>query len=136
MSFVLIVEDNSMFRQSLRELLSLRFPTLEIAEAANEEEALGTLSREKPDLIFMDIKLAGGSGLELTRTIKANNSGVHVVILTSYDIPEYREAAFQCGASYFFTKGRACSEEIADVVKSTLALKGKDLCLCPQITIS
>lgn len=136
MCFVLIVEDNSTFRQSLREMLALRFPSLGIKEASNGDEALVAVEATNPDLIFMDIKLPGKNGLELTRMIKKSNSRVEVIILTSYDIPEYREAAFQSGASHFFTKGSARSEEIADVVKSTFELKGKTLGPCLGAAVS
>lgn len=133
MCFVLIVEDNSTFRQSLRDMLTLRFPGIEIEEASNEEEVMAALSKMEPDLVFMDIKLPGRNGLELTKQIKKSNSDVDVVILTSYDIPEYREAAFQSGASHFFTKGVAKSDEIVDVVKTTFALKGKSLNPCSGV---
>ncbi len=125
MCFVLLVEDNSTFRKSLREMLVLRFPGIEIGEASDGEEALQELENTNPDLIFMDIRLPGRNGLEVTRIIKEANSEVEVVILTSYDIPEYREAAFRSGASHFFTKGNAGSDEIANFVRSSFQQKGR-----------
>ncbi|MFZ2446346.1 MAG: response regulator transcription factor [Syntrophobacteraceae bacterium] len=125
MSLVLIVEDNLTFRNSLREMLAVRFPTVGIEEASDGAEALHIISRTEPDLVFVDIKLPGRNGLELTRTIKSANSGINVIILTSYDIPEYREAALLSGASHFFTKGNAGSDEIAAVVGSALERKGR-----------
>ena len=126
MCSVLLVEDNATFRKSLKEMLALRFPRLEIGEASDGEQALQELGNINPDIIFMDIKLPGKNGLELTRIIKKARSEVEVIIFTSYDIPEYREAAFDSGASYFFTKGNAGSEEIADIVRSSFLQKGKD----------
>jgi len=126
MCFVLLVEDNSTFRKSLKEMLALRFSDLQIGEASDGDEALETLESANPDLIFMDIRLPGRNGLELTRLIKEVDSTVEVVILTSYDIPEYRDAAFQSGASQFFTKGDVGSDEIADFVRSTLTQRGKN----------
>ncbi len=126
MCFVLLVEDNSTFRKSLKEMLALRFPDLEIGEASHGDEALEKLEVAIPDLIFMDIRLPGKNGLELTRIIKEVDSSVEVVILTSYDIREYREAAFQSGASQFFTKGNVGSNEIVNFVRSSLLRRGKD----------
>ena len=126
MCSVLLVEDNPTFRKSLKEMLALRFPGLEIGEASDGEEALQELGNINPDIIFMDIKLPGRNGLEVTRIIKKARSEVEVIIFTSYDIPEYREAAFECGASYFFTKGNAGSDEIADIVRSSFQQKGKN----------
>ena len=129
MCFVLLVEDSLTFRKSMREMLALRFPGIEIEEASDGEEALRKLENTNPDLIFMDIRLPGKNGLEVTKIIKDTNSDVEVVILTSYDIPEYRAAALRSGASHFFTNGNAGSDEIADFVRSIFQQRGKDRCL-------
>ncbi|RPJ11392.1 MAG: response regulator [Deltaproteobacteria bacterium] len=57
-----------------------------------------------PDLIFLDIRLPDANGLELTRLIKGLNTDVEVVILTSYDQLEYRDAAFQNRADHYASK--------------------------------
>lgn len=125
MSPILLVEDNVLFRKSLGDMLRHRFPEIEIAEAGDGEEALRKLETMNAELIFMDLRLPGMSGLEATRRIKQANPGRKVVILTSYDIYEYRIAALGSGASHFFTKGNAGSEEIADFVKSFFQEKDK-----------
>ena len=122
----LIVEDNVIFRSSFREMLSARFPGAGIEEAGDAEEALEKYENTRPDLIFMDIKLPGKNGLEVTRTIKSGDAGAVIIILTSYDILEYREAAFGCGASHFFIKGNTKSDDIAAVVRSELSAMGKE----------
>ncbi len=129
MCFVLLVEDSSTFRKSMKEMLALRFPGLKIQEASDGEEALRKLENANPELIFMDIRLPGKNGLEVTKIIKEANSEVDVVILTSYDIPEYRAAALRSGASHFFTKGNVGSDEIANFVRSIFQQRGKDRCL-------
>jgi len=120
MCSILIVEDNLIFRSSLKEMLAARFPSAGIEEASNGEEAMRIFDAREPDLVLMDIKLPGRNGLELTRAIKSSGSRTMVIILTSYDIPEYREAAMRSGASHFFTKGNARSDEIAAAVRSAL----------------
>lgn len=118
---VLIVEDNPIFRAALRNVLTTRFPAMEIEEAADGEEALAKFQELEPVMILMDIKLPGRNGLEITRAIKSTNSSTEIIILTSYDIPEYREAAFRNGASHFLTKGNATGDEIASLIVSGLA---------------
>lgn len=113
----LIVEDNDMFRHSLNEILHTRFPSMSIAEAADGKDALDKVAGLHPDLVFMDIKLPDENGLSLTRTIKADHRDTVVIIITAYDIPEYRQAALQSGASYFMAKGTLSGEEILSVVK-------------------
>jgi DNA-binding NarL/FixJ family response regulator len=66
----------------------------------------------------MDIKLPGVNGLELTRKIKAAHPNITIFILTSYDIPEYREAAFQYGADRFVPKTSLNRMELQEFVKS------------------
>jgi len=52
----MLVEDNSVFRESLRDSLRLKFPSMEIAEAGNSVEALAKIASLSPNLIFMDIR--------------------------------------------------------------------------------
>jgi DNA-binding NarL/FixJ family response regulator len=113
---ILIVEDNAPFRQSLREMLCEQFPTMRVEEAQDGEDALDKLETYSPHLVFMDIKLPGQSGLEVTKTIKARYPEVRVIILTSHDLPEYRQAASQYGADYFLSKGSSSREEILALV--------------------
>ena len=129
---ILIVEDNATFRSSLKDMLSSRFPTAGIREASDGPEALLKVSEEKPDLILMDIKLPGKNGLEVTRAIKNANADARIIIVTSYDIPEYREAAYKSGACRYFVKGSARSDEIAAAVESELSFIGKP-CECSII---
>ncbi len=104
MKRILIVEDNAFFLQFLKENLHSRFPSIDILEAANGEEALQKIKTLPPDAIFIDLRLPGENGLDLTKKIKAQYPDIIVVILTNYDLPEYREAAYQCGANHFLPK--------------------------------
>jgi DNA-binding NarL/FixJ family response regulator len=118
---VLIVEDSAIFRKLLKETLQSRFPSMEILEAVDGEEAMQEINAQKPDLIFMDIKLPGESGLDLTTKVKAKYPDVIVIILTSYDTPEYREAAVRVKANHFLSKGSSSKEGILALVESILA---------------
>lgn len=77
---------------------------------------MNEVSAFDPDLIFMDIKLPGENGLELIRKIRVSNSEVKIIILTSHDLPEYREAAKAGGADYFLTKASSKASEIFTLV--------------------
>jgi len=123
---ILIVEDSAIFRKLLKETLHSRFSSMELFEAADGEEALQKIEALLPDLIFMDIKLPGESGLELTKKIKNRYPNINIIILTAYDIPEYREAAVQAKANYFLSKGSATKESILTLVNSILSDQRKD----------
>ena len=101
----LIVDDNVTFRQSLKESLYSRFPTMEIEEEPDGRDLLNKIDTFDPKIVFMDIRLPGENGLELTKKIKENYPGIIIVILTSYDLPEYRQAARESMADYFVPKG-------------------------------
>ncbi len=116
----LIVEDNAAYRQSLHHLLEERFPSLQIVEAADGEEALHHALSRRFDLIFMDIRLPKGNGFNLTETIKTVSVDSVVCVITSYDILEYRDAAVLSGADYFMVKGESTESEIVGLVESLL----------------
>lgn len=115
---ILIVDDNGPFRQTLKETLQMSFSTITIEEAADGDEALQKVNVFLPALIFMDIRLPGENGLELTKKIKATHPNIIIVILTSYDMPEYREAAFQYGADRFLSKTSCNQMEVEELLKS------------------
>ena len=120
----LIVEDNPLFRQTIVDILTTQFPSMVLGEAADGKTALQKVEEERPDLIFMDIKLHGENGLHLTEHIKKKHPDIIVAILTSYDWPEYREAAYKFGADYFIMKGTFTSREIVEMIENVLAKLG------------
>ena len=123
---VLIVEDDVMFRNLIKETLFAGFPLLPISEASDGVEALEKINACIPNIIFMDIKLPGENGLVLTKKIKERYPQIIIAILTAYDQPEYREAAFQCGAAYFLPKGSTSLDEIRSLVEQALFGKKSD----------
>jgi len=68
----LIVEDNATFRQMLKETLWSRFPTMEIEEEPDGRDLSNKIDSFHPKIVFMDIRLPGENGLELTKKIKKN----------------------------------------------------------------
>ncbi|MBI4767220.1 MAG: response regulator transcription factor [Deltaproteobacteria bacterium] len=114
---ILLVEDNRTYREALKENLIQQFPTLTIDEAENGEEALKKVTKAPPQLIFMDIRLPGINGLQLTKQIKRDFPGIHITMLTGYDVPEYRQAASQYGADGFFVKESLKWDEIRSLIE-------------------
>jgi DNA-binding NarL/FixJ family response regulator len=120
----LLVEDNTAFRRELSDILLAYFPTIGVEESGDAADALSKVEYLRPDIVFMDIKLPGENGLEATRQIKQIYAYIVIVILTSYDIPEYRQQAFRNGADCFISKGQVSF--LADIlarVEGTMALR-------------
>ncbi len=115
---VLIVEDNLIFREAFKARLHHRFPSMVVKEASNGDEALQEVDETRPDLIFMDVRLPGTNGLQLTQKMKKYLPNIHIAILTDYDLPEYRQAAVEYGADCFFVKSSFKWDEVEALVKS------------------
>lgn len=113
---LLIVEDNAEFRHMLRKILQSKFLSFRISEAENGEVALDLIRRQRPDLIFMDIRLPGQSGIALTEKIKRQHPAIVIVMFTNMDTSDYRTAAFESGADYFLSKEKSSAEDILELV--------------------
>ncbi len=120
MFHILLVEDDGHFRTILKQELTQWFPSILIEEASDGQEAIEKVESFRPRLIFMDIRLPGESGLELTKKIRAKHPTSEIVMLTSHDLPEYRQAAMECGATHFFVKGMSDGSEIRSWIESLL----------------
>jgi CheY-like chemotaxis protein len=100
---VLVVEDNSDSRRSLRVLLELW--GYAVAEAADGPAGLDTALDWRPQAAVVDIGLPGFDGYELARRVKdALGGGTLLIALTAYGRPEDRRRALQAGFSHHLTK--------------------------------
>lgn len=115
---VMLVEDNVSFRKVLKAILNAQLPSIRVSEAEGEREALDVCKKDVPDLILMDLKLADGNGLPLTRQIKLLSPETVIVVVTNHDSPEYEKAAYQSGADGFISKRSASPGEIVRLVKT------------------
>ena len=113
----MVVKGNIFFREMFRDWLLTQYPSTKVIEAGSGEEALKKLGSYALDLVFMDIHLPGENGLEIITKIKGEWQHVPVIILTSYDIPEYRKAAIGCGANSFIAKDSLKWDEISKLIK-------------------
>jgi len=101
---ILVIEDQEDNRQIVRDLVTAS--GYELIEATTGEEGLEVASRERPDLILMDIQLPGIDGYEVTRRIKANPklSKIPIIAVTSYALSGDDKKAFAAGCDSYVTK--------------------------------
>ncbi len=118
---ILIVDPNDPFRRSLKKVLHNRFPLVDIKEAADGVEGLHKVEVFDPNLIFLEIHLPAESGLDLAGRIKADHPDIIIVILTSYDLPEYQTAAEQLGVEHMVPKDDWTGEDMIALVRSILS---------------
>lgn len=106
---ILIVDDHSIVRRGLTELLNQQ-PDLTVGAAVgNAEQALEAIRREPFDLAVVDISLGATDGIELTGKLKSEQPEMIVVILTMHEEERYADRALHAGASGFVTKQQAGS---------------------------
>jgi DNA-binding NarL/FixJ family response regulator len=90
-------------------------------EARDGEEVFQKLKAYHPNLIFMDVRLPGQSGLEITKKIRNSHCQATIIVLTSFDLLEYGETASMEEADYFISKSSSTTEEILALVDSILS---------------
>lgn len=100
---ILIVDDEEGIRSSLKEFLTKRFEC-EISEADNGESALGLLRKNKFDLIFLDIKMPGISGMEIIKEKKKLDYKPTIWVMTRFDSEEVAHKVVEQGADDYIPK--------------------------------
>jgi len=109
---VLIVDNSPEFRHVLKRLLRTR-PDIEIlGEAEDGRQALELARMLRPDVILMDVRMPGQDGLESTRKLSEELPDIKVIVLSLYDIEEYKEEAFASGAFGYVIKRNMVNELI------------------------
>ena len=86
---ILLADDHTLFRKGLRRVLETERDIKIIGEAGDGDEALQKIDSLGPDIIFMDIKLPGENGLQVTKKVKTKYPEMTIIILTYYDSPEH-----------------------------------------------
>ncbi|MGA9348090.1 MAG: response regulator transcription factor [Anaerolineae bacterium] len=120
----LIVDDDASFRRRVKELL-LSEPDIEvIGEAADGQEALLKTRELQPDLVLMDVRMPGTNGIDATRQLKDEMPELRVIILTIFDMQEYREAAMASGASGYVVK-KSLIEELVPAIRDAFRAYGR-----------
>ena len=101
---ILLVDDHEVVRLGLRALLE-RHPQFEVvAEAGTARDAIDQVEQYSPDVVVMDIRLPGGSGIEACEEISENHPNTKVIMLTSYAEDEMLFSAIRAGASGYVLK--------------------------------
>jgi len=114
---ILLVDDQSLFREGLRTLLSVQSGFEVVGEAANGEEAIRLAVALHPDVVLMDIRMSMMDGVAATRKLRSILPGCHVIVLTTFDDDEYVFDALRAGAIGYLLKD-APSEKLFDAIRA------------------
>jgi DNA-binding NarL/FixJ family response regulator len=114
---LLIVDDHPTFRVGLVQLINSQPDMCVIAETADGSEAVELYQRLRPDVVLMDLRLPGVSGVEATLAIRKDHPEARVIVLTTYDWDEDIYRAVQSGAESYLLKDMS-TDEIAGAIRS------------------
>ncbi len=112
---VLLVDDHAVVRFGIAQLINSQSDLVVCGEEEDANKALSAIERLKPDLVIADISLKDSSGLELMRNIKAQYSGLPVLVVSGHDESVYAEIAFRAGALGYLMKNDALDRVITAV---------------------
>ncbi len=101
---VLLADDQALVRAGFRLILDAEADIEVVGEAADGEEALVQALEFRPDVVLMDIRMPKLNGIDATKRLLADSTGVRVLMLTTFDLDEYVVDAFRAGASGFLLK--------------------------------
>lgn len=115
---ILIVDNQALFREGLRTLLSVR-PDLEvIGEAGDGKEAIQMAAQLQPDIILMDLRMPVLDGVAATRRIAATNPDCRIIVLTTFDDDEHIFDGLRAGAVGYLLKD-VPSEQLVEAIRAT-----------------
>jgi DNA-binding NarL/FixJ family response regulator len=129
---ILLVDDHAVVRFGIAQLINRQGDMVVCGEEEDAGNALSAIEKLKPDLVIADISLKDSSGLELMRNIKAQYSGLPVLVVSAHDESIYAEIAFRAGALGYLMKHEALEKVLTAIrrvwsgniyVSDTLAAK-------------
>ena len=129
---VLIADDQALVRGGFKALLDARDDIEVVGEAADGAQAVSLAKTLRPDVVLMDIRMPVLDGLQATHEITADPrlAGVHIVILTTFQLDEYLFEALRYGASGFLVK----DTEPVDLVTAVRVVAQGDSLISPGMT--
>ncbi|MDI6024046.1 response regulator transcription factor [Leucobacter sp. UT-8R-CII-1-4] len=126
---VVIVDDEALVRSGFRLILGAA-DDIEVAAAVDGPEAIDVIQREEPDVVLLDIRMPGRSGLDVLADIREMPTPPVVAILTTFDSDDYIAQALSAGAAGFLVKDTD-PEQLPTLIRS-LAAGG--IVLSPQVS--
>ena len=116
---ILITDDHELVRDGFRRMLGYEEDLEVVGEARDGGEAVDLCRRLNPDLVLMDVRMPKMDGLEATRTIKAEQPSVVVLVVTTYDNPDYLLEAIRAGAAGYVLKD-APNRQLTNAIRRAL----------------
>ena len=125
-----IADDQELLREGLALILDAQPDLTVVGHACDGAEAIRLARTEHPDVMVMDIRMPGLTGVDATRRITAEGLDTKVLVLTMFDLDEYVFAALRAGASGFLLK----DSPRASIIAAVRSVHSGDVLLAPEVT--
>ena len=112
---VLIADDQTLFREGIKDVLTGEKWISVVGEAADGEEAVTLAKKLKPDVVLMDIKLPKMDGITATKNIKKAEPNINILMLSSFEDEAHVMEAIQAGANGYLSKMLPASELVNSI---------------------
>jgi DNA-binding NarL/FixJ family response regulator len=126
---LLVVDDHAMVRMGLKAMLALESDFEVIAEAEDAEEAVLRYREYQPDVMLLDLRMPGGSGVVVVRRILKEFPAARIIMLTSFDLEEEVFQSLDAGAHGYVLK----SVERVELNRTIRSVHGGERCIPPAI---
>lgn len=127
---VLIVDDHAFLRRGLAQIIDDLPEVTVCGEAGGVSETLEQIRRTQPDIVVVDISLADGNGLELTREIKSNWPDIKILVSSMHDEALMAERALRAGALGYVSK----SDDVDAFITALRRVRDGQVYLSPRMT--
>ncbi len=119
-SRVFIVDDHTMFREGLRQLIEYDPGLMVCGDAPDADKAMDGIRHSHPDVVIVDITLADSSGLDLVKTIKSEYEDLPVLVVSMHEESLYAERALRAGAMGYVMKNEP-AKTVTNAIHSVLS---------------
>ena len=119
-TLILLVDDHSILRKGLSMMLDAQPDMTVVGEAGSGEEGIEAFTRFHPDVVLMDLKMGGISGIETIERLRGSFPSARIIVLSSYDRDEDIYRTIRAGAMGYLVKD-ASAEEMLHCIRSVMS---------------
>jgi len=117
---VVLVDDQTLVRQGIRSLLELAGDIAIVAEASDGEDGVAVITRERPDVVLLDVRMPRKGGLDVLRELQAANALPPTILLTTFDDDDALLEGVKSGARGYLLKDVSL-EQLTDAIRAVAA---------------
>jgi len=118
---VLVADDSDIMRRRLLYMIEAIGGVKSVFEAGDYTGTLQHLSHNRPDILVLDIRMPGGSGIDVLKSLETQTATrkrpALIIVYTNYSYPQYFEECYRLGADYCFDKSTD-TDNLVDVIRS------------------